>query len=166
MKSTKFEDPHYVIKSHDSSAGIALGYRLDNRGSRVQFPAGAGIFLFTTMSRMALGPTQPPIQWVPGALSLGVKRLEREADHSPPSSAKVKEWVELYLHFPNAPSWRSAQLKHRSNFTFLPFTLCNYPHPPATSWLGPNILLSTITNTSGWEHSVLSLHKRIALFQM
>jgi hypothetical protein len=40
---------------------------------------------------MALGPTQPPIQWVPGALSLGIKRPGREADHSPPSSAKVKE---------------------------------------------------------------------------
>jgi hypothetical protein len=24
----------------------------------------------------------------------------READHSPPSSAEVKEWVELYLHSP------------------------------------------------------------------
>jgi hypothetical protein len=24
----------------------------------------------------------------------------READHSPPSSAEVKEWVELYLHYP------------------------------------------------------------------
>jgi len=24
----------------------------------------------------------------------------READHSHPSSAEVKEWVELYLHFP------------------------------------------------------------------
>jgi hypothetical protein len=24
----------------------------------------------------------------------------READHSPPSSAEVKVWVELYLHFP------------------------------------------------------------------
>jgi hypothetical protein len=34
----------------------------------------------------------------------------READHSPPSSAEVKEWVELYLHTPNAPSWRGAQL--------------------------------------------------------
>jgi hypothetical protein len=30
------------------------------------------------------------IQWVSGTLSLGVKRLEREADHSPPSSAEVK----------------------------------------------------------------------------
>jgi hypothetical protein len=50
-----------------------------------------GIFLFTTASRTALGPTQPPIQWVPGALSLGVKRSGREADHSPPSSAEVKE---------------------------------------------------------------------------
>jgi hypothetical protein len=52
---------------------------------------GLGIFLFTTASRTAVGPTQPPIQWVPWALSLGVKRLGREADHSPPSSAEVKE---------------------------------------------------------------------------
>jgi hypothetical protein len=51
---------------------------------------GLGIFLFTTVSRMALRPTQPPIQWVPGALSLGLKRPEREADHSPPSSTEVK----------------------------------------------------------------------------
>jgi hypothetical protein len=55
--------------------------------------------------------TQPPIQWVPAALSLGVKRPGRKADHSPPSSAEVKERVELYLHSPNAPSWRGAQLK-------------------------------------------------------
>jgi hypothetical protein len=51
---------------------------------------GVGIFLCTTASRTALGPTQPPIQWVPGILSLGVKRPGREADHSPPSSAEVK----------------------------------------------------------------------------
>jgi hypothetical protein len=35
----------------------------------------------------------------------------READHSPPSSAEVKEFVELYLHSSNTPSWRGAQLR-------------------------------------------------------
>jgi hypothetical protein len=79
---------------------------------------GPGIFLFTTASRMALGPTQPPVQWVPGALSLGVKRPGCEADNSPPSNAEVKEWVELYLHSANTPSWRGTWLKHRGNFTF------------------------------------------------
>jgi hypothetical protein len=34
---------------------------------------------------------------VTGALSLEVKWPRREADHSPPSSAEVKECVELYL---------------------------------------------------------------------
>jgi hypothetical protein len=52
---------------------------------------GLAIFLFITMSRMALGSTQPPIQWVPGALSLWVKQLGHEADHVLPSSAEVKE---------------------------------------------------------------------------
>jgi hypothetical protein len=31
-----------------------------------------------------------PIQWVPGALSVGVKRPVREAEHTPPSSGEVK----------------------------------------------------------------------------
>jgi hypothetical protein len=77
------------------------------------FRRGLGIFLFTTASRTALGPTQPPIQWEPGAFTLGVKRPGREADHSPPSNAEVKVCVELYLHSPNTPSWRCAQLKAR-----------------------------------------------------
>jgi hypothetical protein len=54
---------------------------------------GLGIFLLTTASRPTLGLTQPPIQRVPGALSMGVKQPGREADHSLPSSAEVKnEW--------------------------------------------------------------------------
>jgi hypothetical protein len=40
--------PNYVIinlkQSRESSVGIALGYGLDDRGSRVRFPAGAGNF--------------------------------------------------------------------------------------------------------------------------
>jgi hypothetical protein len=52
----------------------------------------------------ALGSTQPPIQWVLG-FPLGVKRLGRGVDHPPPSSAEVKERVELYLYFPPWLSW-------------------------------------------------------------
>jgi hypothetical protein len=52
---------------------------------------GLGVSLFTTTSRMALGPTQPSIQWVSGVLFPGVKWPERETDHSPSSSAEVKE---------------------------------------------------------------------------
>jgi hypothetical protein len=86
-----------------------LGYGLDDRGS-VGFDSwrGLGIFLFITASRTVLGPTQPPIQWVPGAPPLGVKRPGREADHSPPSSASpqyafmawfsVKAQGQLYLY--------------------------------------------------------------------
>jgi len=40
-----------------------------------------------TMSRPALGPNHPPIQCAQGSLSLGVKLLRREVDHSPPRSA-------------------------------------------------------------------------------
>jgi hypothetical protein len=60
------------------------------RWSGFETRQGLRIFLYTTASRTTLGPTQPPNQWVPGAFSLGVKRSGREADHSPPSSAEVK----------------------------------------------------------------------------
>jgi len=51
--------------------------------------------LFTCYSSLPLSirdlvPTQPPFQWLLGALSLGVKRPGRESDRSPPFSADVK----------------------------------------------------------------------------
>jgi hypothetical protein len=63
--------------------GTALGYGMDDRGRGFESRQGLGIFLFTTASSSALGPTEPPIQWVPGALSLEVKRPGCEADYSP-----------------------------------------------------------------------------------
>jgi hypothetical protein len=97
-----------MLVSRGSSVSIALGYGLDDRGSRVRFPEGAGNF--SIHHRVQNGSTAHPAsyQWVPGALSLGLKRPGREFDHSPPSSAEVKECVELYLNSPNTPSWRGA----------------------------------------------------------
>jgi hypothetical protein len=54
-------------------------------------------------SRPALGPTQPPAQWVLG-LFLGVKRPWCGVDHPPSSIAKVKERVELYFYFTSVSS--------------------------------------------------------------
>jgi len=66
------------------------------------------------LSKPALGSAQLPIQLVPGALSLGIKRSGREADYPPQSSAEI-EMSGAISPFPNMPSWRGAQLKHRDN---------------------------------------------------
>ena len=67
-----------------SSVDVATDYRLDGPGSN---PDGDEIF---RPSRRALGPTQPPVKWVPG-LSRGKVQPGRAAYHSPPSSATVME---------------------------------------------------------------------------
>lgn len=46
------------FKNPDCSVGIKTGYRLDVQGS---IPGRGKIFLFSTASRLALGPTKPPV---------------------------------------------------------------------------------------------------------
>ena len=65
-----------------SVVGIATGYGLDGPG--IESQRGRD---FPHLSRPALGPTQPPIQWFPG----GKERPGRDADPSSPSSAMVKK---------------------------------------------------------------------------
>jgi hypothetical protein len=81
------------------------GYGLEDRVIGVRFSARAGNFSFLHRSR----PTQP-IQWVPGALSLGVYRPGSESDHTPPSSVEDKECVELQLQYSNTSSWHDGYL--------------------------------------------------------
>jgi hypothetical protein len=80
------------MRSLGSSVGIATSYGVDDRGFGVRVLVASRIF--STLSRSALGPTQPPMQWVWEALSPGVERQEHDADHSPPTSAEVKKtWI-------------------------------------------------------------------------
>jgi hypothetical protein len=69
-------------------------------------------------------PTECPIQWAPANLSPHVNHPVCQADHSPPSSAEVKNT--LMCTSPHTPSYRSAQLvEHRDNFTFNTQRFCS-----------------------------------------
>jgi hypothetical protein len=71
-----------------------------------------GYFLFaTSTSRPLLVPIWPPIQWVPRALSLGVKEPRHEADHSH-STPRLK----MCGAIPPLPRLYGVVLKHRENF--------------------------------------------------
>jgi hypothetical protein len=59
------------------------------------------------VSRPALGPTQPPVQWVPGVLSPGLKRGRGVTLTTHPIYCWGREWVGAILLSSQAPSWRS-----------------------------------------------------------
>jgi hypothetical protein len=55
------------------------------------------------------GATQPLIQWIPGTLSPGVKRMGHEANHPPKPSAEVKTRLN-YTSITHTSSWSGACL--------------------------------------------------------
>jgi hypothetical protein len=86
-----FLTDQHKVKAHDSSVGIALGYGLDDWGSKVRFPAGAGNF--SLHHRLRNGSGTHPASYPMGTRGFfpRAKRPGCDADHSPPSSAEVKE---------------------------------------------------------------------------
>jgi hypothetical protein len=58
-----------LVQRRDSSVGIKTRLRAGGSDDRGSIPGGGWELFSLTVSRTALGPTQPPIQWVPEAIS-------------------------------------------------------------------------------------------------
>jgi hypothetical protein len=106
------------VTRRDTFACIVTGYELDGCGS---IPGNGKVFLFFIASRPALRPTQPPGQWVPGAVSVEVKQPWHEADHSTPSGAEVDGGAMPSL--PLMLSWHVLNQFNTGTTLLLPFTL-------------------------------------------
>jgi hypothetical protein len=114
-----------LLRYHDSAIGIATGYGLDGRGVEVRVPVEERFFS---------SPRRPDRLWSPPSLlssgyrelfPWGLKRPGREADHSLPTSAEIKN---MWNHPPSpstTTSWRTAYFdKHwDNNFYMIPFTV-------------------------------------------
>ena len=92
---SKFFFQYHLYRVWDSIVGTVTHYRLDNPGFKYWWGLD-----FPHPSRLSLGPTETPIQWV-----LEVKQPQHGINHPPPSITEVKEKVELYFYTPSGPSW-------------------------------------------------------------
>jgi hypothetical protein len=117
------KQPHHSMKQcfccRDAYRGSPFVFAFSNRciqlclrglhaeGPRFNYRQGQQIFLYSTASRPALGPSQPPIQWVPVVFSPRVKRPGCMADHSFPPGAEVKNDAAIPTCTSHVPSSRA-----------------------------------------------------------
>jgi len=79
---------------------LHTGYGMDDGMIGVRFPAGAGNFSLRYHVQTGSEAHSAAYPMGTGGSFLGVKRPGRKADHLSPSSAEVKECVELRLRSP------------------------------------------------------------------
>ena len=93
-------DQYVCVFGSGSSVCIATDYGLDGPGSN---PGGGG-------PRFS-APVQTGSEAYPASYTMcigsftGVKWQGRGIDHPPPSSAEIKERIQLYLYSPSGPLW-------------------------------------------------------------
>ena len=85
----------------DSILALATRFRAGRFGDRIPVVAR-----FFAPVHICLSSTEPVVRWVLGSV-LGLERPGRGVEHSPPSSAEVKERFELDFYSPARPSLRA-----------------------------------------------------------
>jgi len=142
FSSTSFKTEHlfsytFHTTGRDSPVGKTTRYGLEGPGIESRWERD-----FLHPSRTALGSTQPPIQRVPGLV--GGKAAGAWPWSPTPSSAEVKERVELYLYSPSGTSW--PVLEWTLSFTVYNFhktlTLLQNKLRINETWLSPCFFLS------------------------
>jgi hypothetical protein len=110
MEKNKAHIEGWSQKGTNIRVGIATGWT-----AGVRFPP---VHDFSLLHSVQTGVGAHPA--LPGAPSPGVKWQGREADHSPPPSAEVKNGGAI-PPLPHTPSWHSALLMSRIllNFSFV-----------------------------------------------
>jgi hypothetical protein len=99
----------------EKGVGIAAASRMDSLGS---IGGRARFFSSPLRPERLWGPPSLLYNGYGGGVAPGLKRLGREADHTPPSRAEVKNGGTT-PPFPHVFSWHSAELiKHGDNSTF------------------------------------------------
>jgi hypothetical protein len=88
---------HSIALRRMSELSIVTSYGTNDSGIGIAILTVRKTFPFTTASRPAVGPNQPPIQRVPDAVSLEVNWPGPQTNHSTPSNAEFKNPWELYL---------------------------------------------------------------------
>jgi hypothetical protein len=101
--------------------------------------------LVKKISRPVLEHTHHPVEWVPEALSPGVKQPKREADHSPLCSAEVKNEWHCVSTSPMS-SWRARRLLS------LPVQFIVFPASAASSVTGSSVLVRLVTLAVPAQH--------------
>jgi hypothetical protein len=106
--------------SRGSSGSTVSDYGLNDRGSIPD--RGRRFFFLVSASRSALGLTQPPIQWVPGVLSPGIKRGRGVTLTTHPHLVPRLSMSRSYTSSPpHVPPWRVAGHPY---FTFFTLPVC------------------------------------------
>jgi hypothetical protein len=94
--------------SRGSSGSTVSDYGLDDRAIEVRSPIGAD---FSSSLCVQTGSGAHPASYpmgTGGSFPGSKARPGRDANHSPPFSAEVKNEKELYLLSPHVPPWRVA----------------------------------------------------------
>jgi hypothetical protein len=153
--------------SHCANARVVLymiqvyflsDYGLDDRWSRFNPQQRWKIYPLAFVSRLAMGPTQPPNQCVSGVLSHGVKCSQGLTLTTYPHLVARSWWAGAIPPLPSAPLWCVVGLLYFSLLTFMFFFplsfliliyICSTLLPSVNifwAWLEPSVRLCS----GGW----------------